>query len=287
MSMSMDTAAAGRTGDDPIRRGLRSVQRIHRAAEELLTPEVLAPEQRRPEQDVIDTINELERDEIDHLVDAQLRQERSGYDHNINQDQCPHCRGEWHGLPDSGCPGATATEEEVKQWRECSGAPLCSVLLPQEIRAWGWLGNPHRSPRQHPSVSNAPRVPQHPTELRWNAVVTAAGPEPWAGELLRLQPVRSGVFGLSCYARTDTATNIIQLTAALTVGGWRDVQSFGLTLEALTAIPPDTDLKRFRFTPTGGFNEVCVDVSLRQGGRIEAAVMAPGRIATMSFAGAL
>ncbi|MGY1946667.1 hypothetical protein [Nocardia asiatica] len=39
-------------------------------------------------------------DEIDQLVDAQLQQEASGYDHNINQDDCPHpwCYEKWHGL---------------------------------------------------------------------------------------------------------------------------------------------------------------------------------------------
>ncbi|MFF2026580.1 hypothetical protein [Rhodococcus koreensis] len=37
-------------------------------------------------------------DEIDSLVDAQLEQEPSGYDHNINQDRCPHCGRDWHGL---------------------------------------------------------------------------------------------------------------------------------------------------------------------------------------------
>lgn len=38
-------------------------------------------------------------DRIDELVEHQLQQERSGYDHNINQDKCWHCGREWHGLP--------------------------------------------------------------------------------------------------------------------------------------------------------------------------------------------
>ncbi|MEN6546901.1 MAG: hypothetical protein ABFE07_12765 [Armatimonadia bacterium] len=38
-------------------------------------------------------------DRIDELVDQQLQQEPSGYDHNINQDKCWHCGREWHGLP--------------------------------------------------------------------------------------------------------------------------------------------------------------------------------------------
>lgn len=42
------------------------------------------------EQDVLD--------DIDALVDWQLQQEASGYDHNINQVQCPHCDRDFHGL---------------------------------------------------------------------------------------------------------------------------------------------------------------------------------------------
>lgn len=37
-------------------------------------------------------------DEIDQLVDEQLTHESSGYDHNINQQQCSYCREPWHGL---------------------------------------------------------------------------------------------------------------------------------------------------------------------------------------------
>lgn len=39
-------------------------------------------------------------DEIDTLVDEQLSgySERSGYDYNVNQERCPHCRRLWHGL---------------------------------------------------------------------------------------------------------------------------------------------------------------------------------------------
>jgi hypothetical protein len=38
-------------------------------------------------------------DDIDALVDQQLRQEASGYDHNINQPMCPRCGRHFHGLP--------------------------------------------------------------------------------------------------------------------------------------------------------------------------------------------
>lgn len=37
-------------------------------------------------------------DEIDRLVDAQLKQEASGYDHNINQPECWHCGRPEHHL---------------------------------------------------------------------------------------------------------------------------------------------------------------------------------------------
>jgi len=37
-------------------------------------------------------------DRIDALVDNQLQQERSGYDHNLNQQRCPHCGRDFHGL---------------------------------------------------------------------------------------------------------------------------------------------------------------------------------------------
>jgi hypothetical protein len=39
-------------------------------------------------------------DRIDELVNDQLANydNRSGYDHNINEQACPHCGREWHGL---------------------------------------------------------------------------------------------------------------------------------------------------------------------------------------------
>ncbi|UCZ88648.1 hypothetical protein [Gordonia sp. WA4-43] len=47
-------------------------------------------------------------DAIDALVDEQLQQEASGWDHNINQPHCPHagCQARWHGLPHARCPGS-------------------------------------------------------------------------------------------------------------------------------------------------------------------------------------
>jgi hypothetical protein len=51
-----------------------------------------APDGAAPARDVVD--------EIDQLVDEQMRRERSGWDHSINQARCPHpwCKEPWHGL---------------------------------------------------------------------------------------------------------------------------------------------------------------------------------------------
>ena len=46
-------------------------------------------------------------DAIDALVNEQLTQEASGYDHNINQPEC-RCGRPWHGLPRDTCPGSAA-----------------------------------------------------------------------------------------------------------------------------------------------------------------------------------
>lgn len=83
-------------------------------------------EPRNPEQDVID--------EIDALVNDQLRHEASGYDHNINQERCHLCGRPWHGLTGvggtdeyghargaAGCPGAFATDDETRDWRTRMG----------------------------------------------------------------------------------------------------------------------------------------------------------------------
>lgn len=77
---------------------------------------------RRPEQNVLDAIEELVNDQLQH--------EASGYDHNINQDRCELCGGQWHGLTGTGsgdhgtdpvtahgCPGAFATDDEIRAWQ--------------------------------------------------------------------------------------------------------------------------------------------------------------------------
>jgi hypothetical protein len=52
-------------------------------------------------------------DEIDALVDEQLRQEASGYDNNLGVVECL-CGLDWHGLPEWGCPG---TDAEGPVWK--------------------------------------------------------------------------------------------------------------------------------------------------------------------------
>lgn len=75
----------------------------------------------RPEQAVVD--------EIDRLVNEQMRQRMDDYSRDFTE-RCEHCGEAWHGLPgtgatdsydhglgEKGCPGAFADEEEVAAWR--------------------------------------------------------------------------------------------------------------------------------------------------------------------------
>lgn len=80
-------------------------------------------------------------DAIDALVDDQMANydNRSGYDHNVNQAVCALCGGAWHGtkwtptgsewLDDTscrtiGCPGAYATGPQRIRFRHGRGWPL-------------------------------------------------------------------------------------------------------------------------------------------------------------------
>lgn len=58
-----------------------------------------SPEPGNTESDVLAAIDQLERDEIDDLVDIQMRQQRTGHDYSINQPNCIHCGGEAHSVP--------------------------------------------------------------------------------------------------------------------------------------------------------------------------------------------
>jgi hypothetical protein len=70
------------------------------------------------EQNVLDAIDQLEVDEIDDLVDWQLGNyaNRSGYDYDVNQVACDLCGDDWHGLPEYGCPGAAASDEQRQEY---------------------------------------------------------------------------------------------------------------------------------------------------------------------------
>jgi hypothetical protein len=58
-------------------------------------------------------------DEIDRLVDESLSHgPTDDYDASYGET-CRLCHGEWHGKPNfSGCPGAFATEQQQRSWRE-------------------------------------------------------------------------------------------------------------------------------------------------------------------------
>jgi hypothetical protein len=70
-------------------------------------------------------------DFIDLLVEQQLQQESSGYDHNINQPgPCEYCGMVWHGLKSevTGCPGAFATQEELQVWMDSTTKALAEAM---------------------------------------------------------------------------------------------------------------------------------------------------------------
>ncbi|MDQ8120550.1 hypothetical protein [Mycobacteroides abscessus] len=88
---------------------------------------------RNPEADVVDAIAAL--------VDEQLEQESSGYDHNINQDTCPQCGDGWHGLATSRCPGATGLKASpVADTDRRPGDVYASHYHGEESRTFGGLG---------------------------------------------------------------------------------------------------------------------------------------------------
>lgn len=90
---------------------------------------------RNPEDHVID--------EIDRLVDDQLRLPQDDYNAPFNEG-CPHCGGEWHGLPkllvnSTTCPGAWASDEDVQAWREMfprKGFQVETTALSYNDGAW-------------------------------------------------------------------------------------------------------------------------------------------------------
>jgi hypothetical protein len=63
---------------------------------------------RNPEQDVLDDIDQLMADQLEH---DGLNEE--------TEDKCPVCEDDWHGLPKYGCPGEYGTDEEKRAYRNC------------------------------------------------------------------------------------------------------------------------------------------------------------------------
>lgn len=105
----------------------------------------------KPEQRVLDDIEELVNEELTHTPD----------DYHMNNqryDKCELCQGLWHGLPGhNGCPGAYATEEQAQLWVESTTRKgeyfgyatteyqgvLCSVhLYRDEHGGFSWLLTP-------------------------------------------------------------------------------------------------------------------------------------------------
>lgn len=99
-----------------------------------------------PEQPVIDAIDQLVNDQMANYHN------RSGYDHNVNQETCTLCGGTWHGikwaptgrqwLDDTsrrsiGCPGAHATGPQRIRFRRSQRQPRLGIK-PGAL----WIGPP-------------------------------------------------------------------------------------------------------------------------------------------------
>lgn len=66
----------------------------------------------KPEQNVLDDIEELVNEELTHTPDDYTK-------NNERYVKCELCHGNWHGLANpGGCPGAYATVEQHKRWLE-------------------------------------------------------------------------------------------------------------------------------------------------------------------------
>lgn len=89
-------------------------------------------------------------DDIDALVDEQMDgyDNRSGYDHNVNQDRCWHCGEDWHGL--------TITEEmrRMRRWGEVdAGYRYAEDESPVRCPGSEFIG-PWATPRQLDRIRN-------------------------------------------------------------------------------------------------------------------------------------
>ncbi|WP_100482419.1 hypothetical protein [Mycobacteroides abscessus] len=150
---------------------------------------------RNPEADVVDAIAAL--------VDEQLQQEASGYDHNINQDSCPKCGGPWHGLVRGSCPGATGIRGSDP---ERLPAPLLAQLtIPATPRPWTEQRHsyPVTPSDDETLLSEFILVIAEPMPIEFRAVET---PEEY-----RLLPSRHWTVDIRCESSYAHATDMLWL----------------------------------------------------------------------------
>lgn len=148
---------------------------------------------RNPEADVVDAIAAL--------VDEQLQQEASGYDHNINQDSCPKCGGPWHGLVRGSCPGATGIRGSHPE------PPLAPRLAQLTIPAapWQWTQQRH----SHPTIPGDDDL--LPTEFRLVTPLEYPPVEFYAPGDQPVVAMRYRITDLHCMSAYDPGLNLVSL----------------------------------------------------------------------------
>jgi hypothetical protein len=136
-------------------------------------------------------------DRIDELVDEQLANyhNRSGYDHNINQDKCWHCGGEWHGLAITQkimAMKSTRTYDEGYKYADDDSPVICPGSefigpLPESVARVPLNVNPFDSVDLQ-SWFGSLLAGSHP--VMPNATVTPGGQRPaWVDELIEATTV--------------------------------------------------------------------------------------------------
>jgi hypothetical protein len=171
---------------------------------------------RNPEADVVDAIAAL--------VDDQLEQESSGYDHNINQDTCPKCGNGWHGLAANGCPGATGLKASpVDDTDRRPGDVYASHYSGEQPRPFGGFrirADPSVPPGRL-CIDNRPSDEEpHPPDDRplptyFSLVIAEPMPvefrvyEP--PEVYRLDPSHHRAVDISCESSYNHATDMLWL----------------------------------------------------------------------------
>lgn len=248
-----------------------------------------AAAQRNPEADVLDAIDALERDEIDDLVDAQLRQVRSGYDHNINQDRCPHCGGSWHGLRRGGCPGATGMKGSIPAKADRRSADVYGRGVDPPPTPDGPPGEPaavdpyFRMARPGGPAWRVPRAPTHrtsqiiciPTPPNFEAIWAAAEPSP--------NELRMGyrTVQLSCRAMFDPTRLRADLAVLVEEGRDRQIEVLTVEWERLVRARPGEVLWR---VPIRAFRD-SAEVRVEEGARLAVHFCVGSALTTMSFLG--